>query len=76
MGMIDNGAANVVVIGAHLDHLGWGAEESLYRGEPAIHNGADDNASGEIAVMLQLARDLAENGSCTRERLPLHRLQW
>ncbi|MBL0129462.1 MAG: M28 family peptidase [Flavobacteriales bacterium] len=59
VGMIDNGAANVVVIGAHLDHLGWGAEGSLYRGEPAIHNGADDNASG-IAVMLQLARDLAE----------------
>ncbi len=59
VGMIDNGAANVVVIGAHLDHLGWGDEGSLHRGEPAIHNGADDNASG-IAVMLQLARDLAE----------------
>lgn len=59
VGMIDNGASNVVVIGAHLDHLGWGDEGSLHRGERAIHNGADDNASG-IAVMLQLARDLAE----------------
>jgi len=59
VGMIDNGAANVVVIGAHLDHLGWGDEGSLHRGERAIHNGADDNASG-IATMLQLARDLAE----------------
>lgn len=59
VGMIDNGASNVVVIGAHLDHLGWGEEGSLHRGEKAIHNGADDNASG-IAVMLQLARDLAE----------------
>ncbi len=59
VGMIDNGAPNVVVIGAHLDHLGWGDEGSLHRGERAIHNGADDNASG-IAVMLQLARDLAE----------------
>jgi aminopeptidase YwaD len=59
VGMIDNGAPNVVVIGAHLDHLGWGDEGSLHRGEKAIHNGADDNASG-IAVMLQLARDLAE----------------
>ncbi len=59
VGMIDNGAPNVVVIGAHLDHLGMGDEGSLHRGEPAIHNGADDNASG-IAVMLQLARDLAE----------------
>jgi aminopeptidase YwaD len=59
VGMIDNGAPNVVVIGAHLDHLGWGDEGSLHRGEKAIHNGADDNASG-IAAMLQLARDLAE----------------
>jgi hypothetical protein len=54
---IDNGAERTVVIGAHLDHLGWGDEGSLHRGEKAIHYGADDNASG-IAVMLQLARDL------------------
>ena len=59
VGMIDNGQENVVVIGAHLDHLGYGDEGSLHRGEPAIHNGADDNASG-VAVMLQLARDLRE----------------
>lgn len=59
VGMIDNGAPNVVVIGAHLDHLGLGDEGSLHRGEPEIHNGADDNASG-VAVMMQLARDLAE----------------
>ncbi len=59
VGLLDNGAANVVVIGAHLDHLGYGDEGSLHRGEPAIHNGADDNASG-VAVLLQLARDLAE----------------
>ena len=59
VGLIDNGAQNVVVIGAHLDHLGWGDEGSLHRGEKAIHNGADDNASG-VAVLMQLARDLAE----------------
>lgn len=59
VGLLDNGKDNVIVIGAHLDHLGYGDEGSLHRGEPAIHNGADDNASG-IAVMLQLARDLAE----------------
>lgn len=58
VGMIDNGAPTVVVIGAHLDHLGYGEEGSLHRGERAIHNGADDNASG-VAVMLQLAHDLA-----------------
>ena len=59
VGMIDNGKPNVVVIGAHYDHLGFGDEGSLYRGEAAIHNGADDNASG-VAAILQLARDLVE----------------
>ncbi len=59
VGFLDNGKENVVVIGAHFDHLGYGEEGSLHRGERAIHNGADDNASG-IAVMLQLARDLRE----------------
>ena len=51
-------AANdtTVIIGAHYDHLGWGAEGSRYEGdEPMIHNGADDNASGTAAV-LELAR--------------------
>lgn len=59
VGLLDNGKENVVVIGAHFDHLGWGDEGSLHRGEPAIHNGADDNASG-VAVLMQLSRDLAE----------------
>ena len=41
---IDNGMKHTVLIGAHYDHLGWGKEGSLYRGDSAIHNGADDNA--------------------------------
>jgi hypothetical protein len=57
VGFIDHGAETTVVIGAHYDHLGYGAHGSLHSGEPAIHNGADDNASG-IAVMLQLAEKL------------------
>lgn len=57
IGYLGNGKPYTVVIGAHYDHLGMGGEGSLYRGEPAIHNGADDNASG-VAVMLQLAADL------------------
>lgn len=55
IGYIDNKATNTIVIGAHYDHLGHGGEESLYRGEPAIHNGADDNASG-VAGVIELAR--------------------
>ena len=55
---LDNGAENTIVVGAHMDHLGYGEEESsLYRGESAIHNGADDNASGTAGVV-ELAREL------------------
>ena len=54
IGFIDNGASTVVILGAHFDHLGYGAEGSLHTGDPAIHNGADDNASG-VATMLALA---------------------
>lgn len=57
IGYVGNGKPYTVVIGAHYDHLGMGGEGSLYRGAPAIHNGADDNASG-VAVLLQLAADL------------------
>jgi hypothetical protein len=41
-----------VVVGAHYDHLGeGGTPNSLAPGERAIHNGADDNASGVSAVL-------------------------
>lgn len=61
-GYIDNGAARTIVLGAHYDHLGWGDAHSLHRGEPAIHNGADDNASG-VAMIIELARYLKAAGS-------------
>ncbi|WP_420318363.1 M28 family peptidase [Ekhidna sp.] len=57
IGMIDNPSDELVIVGAHYDHLGMGGFSSLHRGEEAVHNGADDNASG-IAAMLHLARVL------------------
>jgi len=58
LGYIDNNAEHTIIIGAHYDHLGYGGEGSLYREkDKAIHNGADDNASG-VAVMLNLASKL------------------
>ncbi len=58
VGFLDNKAENTIIIGAHYDHLGFGGEGSLYRDSiKAIHNGADDNASG-IAVLLNLAAKL------------------
>lgn len=57
IGFLDNGAKNTVVIGGHYDHLGMGGSGSLHAGEPEIHNGADDNASG-IAAMFRIAEYL------------------
>ena len=49
-----------IVIGAHYDHLGWGGKGSGSRrpDTTAIHNGADDNASG-VAAVLEIAERLA-----------------
>jgi Zn-dependent M28 family amino/carboxypeptidase len=48
---LDKKASKTIVIGAHFDHLGMGGEGSLHRGDSAIHNGADDNASGTAALL-------------------------
>lgn len=48
----------VVVVGAHYDHLGGGHFGSLDPDSTgAVHNGADDNASG-TAALVQIARQL------------------
>jgi hypothetical protein len=52
-------ANETVVIGAHYDHLGYGPQGSRRPNERAIHNGADDNASGTAALM-ELARRFAQ----------------
>lgn len=49
-------ADETVVLGAHYDHLGYGGASSLAAlKKMAIHNGADDNASGTTSV-IELAR--------------------
>jgi hypothetical protein len=53
-----------LVIGAHFDHLGWGGQNSLYTGEPSIHNGADDNASGTTGLL-----ELAEKFSSIKDKI-------
>jgi len=42
-----------IVIGAHYDHLGWGGPGTSSRAPDttAIHNGADDNASGVAGII-------------------------
>lgn len=42
---------DVIVIGAHYDHVGYGRSGNSYGPIGYIHNGADDNASGTAAVL-------------------------
>lgn len=58
-------ASEVVVLGAHYDHLGYGGSSSLSPGAQAIHHGADDNASG-TAMLMEAARALAKAGPASR----------
>jgi aminopeptidase YwaD len=48
-----------VIVGAHYDHLGMGGEGSLDPDVRAVHNGADDNASGTAGI-LDIARRLVQ----------------
>jgi hypothetical protein len=50
-------ADETIVIGAHYDHVGMGGQGSLLPGSKAVHNGADDNASGTVSL-IELARRL------------------
>lgn len=52
----------IVIIGGHYDHLGFGGPNSGSRvpDENGIHYGADDNASG-IASIIEIAEKLAAN---------------
>ncbi|MBI3982655.1 MAG: M28 family peptidase [Gemmatimonadetes bacterium] len=52
-------AGEAVIVGAHYDHLGRGGFGSLDPDSTGVvHNGADDNASGTVAL-LEIARRLA-----------------
>ena len=47
----------VVILGAHYDHVGRGTSKTSRGGIGQIHNGADDNASG-VAALLEIAEAL------------------
>lgn len=57
IGVIE-GNAECIVIGAHLDHIGYGPSMSRAPNRREIHPGADDNASGTTAL-LEIARAFA-----------------
>lgn len=64
VGYIDNNAVQTVILGAHYDHLGYGEDGSSRMTEHtrAIHNGADDNASG-VGALLALAAKIKQSPS-------------
>lgn len=47
-------ASELVVVGAHYDHVGYGNADNSYGPFGYVHNGADDNASG-VAGLLEVA---------------------
>ncbi len=54
---IDNKAAHTIVLGAHVDHLGYNQDKNALDINNDIRNGADDNASG-TAALIELAKVL------------------
>jgi len=51
-------AGELVVIGAHYDHVGYGNSANSYGPFGFVHNGADDNASG-VAGLIEVAEALS-----------------
>ena len=58
----DTAGNTVVIVGAHVDHIGRGEGHDSLATEAErgrVHHGADDNASG-VAALLQIARYMAD----------------
>ena len=68
---IDNKAANTVILGAHLDHLGYNEDRNALDINNNVRNGADDNASG-TAALIELAKALQKKSPKNNNYLILH----
>jgi hypothetical protein len=71
IGFIDNHAQNTIVIGAHLDHLGYNEDKHGLDLNNFIHNGADDNASG-TAALIELTKSLVKKSPKNNNYLIIH----
>src|SRR6476660_1173956 len=58
----------VIVVGAHFDHVGYGSSNNSFDPIGKIHNGADDNASG-TSVVLETIEAFARSGLKTRRTI-------
>ena len=68
---IDNHATNTVILGAHLDHLGYNEDHNALDINNNIRNGADDNASG-TAALIEIAKALQKKSPKNNNYLILH----
>ena len=50
--------SEVIVVGAHYDHVGYGNKRNSFGPFGYVHNGADDNASG-VAGLIEIVETLA-----------------
>jgi aminopeptidase YwaD len=71
VGFIDNHAAHTVILGAHLDHLGYNEDKHGLDLNNFIHNGADDNASG-TAALIEVAKSLLKKAPKNNNYLIIH----
>ncbi len=71
IGYINNNAANTVILGAHFDHLGFGEDKNALDTTQAVHNGADDNASG-TAALIELTKMLVQKSPANNNYLIIH----
>ena len=71
VGLIDNHANNTIIIGAHLDHLGYNQDKHGLDLNNFVHNGADDNASG-TAALIELAKSLIKKAPKNNNYLIIH----
>ncbi|MBI1901342.1 MAG: M20/M25/M40 family metallo-hydrolase [Planctomycetia bacterium] len=58
----------VIVVGAHYDHVGYGTPQNSFGPVGRIHNGADDNASG-TAGLLETVEAFAEHAPRPRRTI-------
>ncbi|QDV63131.1 M28 family peptidase [Crateriforma conspicua] len=61
-------ADQTIILGAHYDHVGMGGYGSLAPETIAVHNGADDNASGTAAMLSVATRLNQALADSTRHR--------
>ncbi len=71
VGFIDNHANNTIIIGAHLDHLGYNQDKHGLDLNNFVHNGADDNASG-TAALIELTKSLSKKAPKKNNYLIIH----